>query len=55
MSNVLAYTVADIQEMLNISRSTAYKLIDDPPFPILRIGKSIRIPKEAFDNWLMHM
>jgi len=55
LSNVLAYTVADIQQMLNISRSTAYKLIDDPPFHIIRIGKSIRIPKEAFDKWLMQI
>lgn len=47
------YTVQDIQTMLNIGRNSAYALVSDPPFPILRIGANIRIPMEGFDNWLM--
>lgn len=36
-----------------ISRTSAYHLVNDPPFPVLRIGNALRIPKEAFDRWLM--
>ncbi len=53
MKNSVAYTVKEIQEMLNISRSSAYFLVSDPPFPVLKIGKSIRVSKEVFDNWRM--
>lgn len=46
------YTVKDIQEILNIGKNTAYQLINSNPFPVIRIGKTYRIPKEAFDRWL---
>ena len=46
------YTVNDIKNMLNISRTSAYQLVNDPPFLVIKIGKNIRIPKEAFERWL---
>ncbi len=47
------YTVEEIRQILKISRSSAYRLVhDDPPFPVIYIGKAIRIPKEGFDQWL---
>lgn len=46
------YTVKDIQSILNISRNTAYELVEKSPFPIKRIGYAIRIPKEPFHRWL---
>lgn len=50
------YFVTDIAEKLCISRTSAYKLINnDPPFPIIRIGRAIRIPKEAFEAWLTQL
>ena len=45
------YTVKDIQEMLKISRTAAYKLINSNQFPIVRIGRSVRVPKEGFNQW----
>ena len=45
------YTVEDIQDILHISRSTAYNLVNQDDFPKLFIGKQIRIPEEAFEKW----
>lgn len=51
------YTVADIQELLQMSRSAAYDFIrkvekENAPFRVIRVGKSYRIPKVSFDQWL---
>lgn len=46
------YTVKDIQAILNISRNTAYELVEESQFPIKRIGNTIQIPKEPFHRWL---
>ncbi len=45
------YTVKEIQEMLNISRTAAYALMHRGLFPVVQIGRSIRIPAEKFDAW----
>jgi len=44
-------TVKDIQTLLQLSRSKAYSLVNSKVFPILKIGKVIRIPKKTFDEW----
>lgn len=46
------YTVREIQRILKISKTAAYSLVDGTHFPVKRIGKSIRISKEVFDNWM---
>ena len=51
MENAQVYTVKDIQDILHISKNTAYKLLADPPFAVVKFGKTIRIPKEGFDSW----
>lgn len=48
----MVYTVKEIQQILRISKTTAYALIDEHLFPVKYIGRSIRIPKEPFDKWL---
>lgn len=45
-------TINDIQKYLKISRSKAYDLIKSPDFPIIRIGKCIRVNENELDNWL---
>ena len=49
---VKTYSVSDIQQMLNISRSSAYQLTQQGLFKVVRIGKTIRISKKSFDEWL---
>ena len=38
--------------MLGISRSSAYKLVKQDDFRVVRIGNSNRVSKKFFDAWL---
>jgi len=49
---VKAYSVEDIAVMLNIGRTAAYNLVHEGHFKIVRIGRSIRISKKSFEEWL---
>lgn len=50
---VKVYFVEEIQNILQISRTTAYTLVKkEPPFRVINIGNSYRISKESFDRWL---
>ncbi|GFN32065.1 helix-turn-helix domain-containing protein [Paenibacillus xylaniclasticus] len=44
--------VKDIQLMLGIGRRQAYELVGSGQFHTVRVGKSIKISKEVFINWL---
>lgn len=46
------YTVVEIQDILGISRPTAYALVKRNEFRSMRIGGQIRISKKSFDEWL---
>ena len=47
------YTVEEIAQMLSISLRSAYNLCNSTTeFRVLRVGGSIRVPKDSFDAWL---
>ncbi|EHG5965502.1 TPA: helix-turn-helix domain-containing protein [Enterococcus faecalis] len=46
------YTIKEVAELLSISNKTAYKLIKENRFAVVRIGRVIRVSKKSFDNWL---
>ena len=47
------YTVEQISRLLAISRRSAYNLCNSTTeFRVLRVGGSIRVPKDSFDAWL---
>lgn len=46
------YTVEEIAAILNIGRTSAYLLVKEGHFKIVRIGHAIRISKKSFDEWL---
>ena len=49
----LVYTVEEIARMLAISQRSAYNLCNHTTeFRVLRVGGSIRVPKDSFDAWL---
>ena len=49
----LVYTVKEIAQMLAISLRSAYNLCNSTTeFRVLRVGGSIRVPKDSFDAWL---
>ena len=46
------YTVEEIAKLLSIGKTTAYALVKEGHFKIVRIGSAIRISKQSFDEWL---
>lgn len=46
------YSVQEIADILQISKSMAYSLCKDAPFKTVKVGKYIRISKPSFDSWL---
>lgn len=46
------YTVDEIQDILSISKPSAYNLVKSGIFRYVRIGGSIRVSKKSFDEWL---
>lgn len=51
-SEKLTYTVAEIAQILNIGKNSAYKLVSENKFKSVRIGKIVRISRQSFDDWL---
>lgn len=45
-------TVKQLQEVLSISRTLAYRLCNRKDFPCVRIGKCLRIHRDGLRAWL---
>ena len=51
--DALVYKVEEIAQILAISSRAAYNLCKSTKdFKVIRIGKSVRVNKQSFDNWL---
>lgn len=46
------YSISEIAKILDISNKSAYSLIHEDFFRYVRIGRTIRISKKSFDQWL---
>lgn len=42
-----------VAKVLGVSSSSAYKLMHEPGFPVLRVGNRMLVPKEQFIQWVM--
>lgn len=42
-----------VAKVLGVSPSSAYELMHEPDFPMLRIGNRMVIPKEQFIQWVV--
>ena len=40
-------------KVLGVSPSSAYELMHEPGFPVLRVGNRMLVPKEQFIQWVM--
>ena len=40
-----------VAQVLGVSISTAYELMNEPGFPVLRVGSRMVVPKEKFIRW----
>lgn len=41
-----------VAKVLGVSPSSAYELMHEPDFPVLRIGNRMVVPKEQFIQWV---
>lgn len=46
------FTVKEVQHILRIGQVNAYQLIQTPGFPVVKIGRAYRIPRDGFFRWL---
>jgi excisionase family DNA binding protein len=51
-SGSLVYSVAELQQMLGVSRSVIYECLRAGIIPCLKLGRRYIIPKVAFHKWL---
>lgn len=50
----LVYSPKEVSELLNVSVSTVYEMINQKVIPSVRIGRKHIIPKHTFENWLIN-
>ena len=48
----LLLNVKQLVDLMGVSDSSIYELIQEDDFPSLRIGKRIVVPKEKFIQWV---
>lgn len=48
-------TINDVATILRIGRTKAYELSKLTGFPVIKIGKSIRVSKQKLEEWLKNM
>ena len=46
------YTVEEIQDILGVSKTSAYNLVKSNVFHSVKIGDHYHISKKSFDKWL---
>lgn len=52
ISERLSYSVAEIAEILNVSKRSVYNLCANGVIKSVKIGTKLRISKKSFDEWL---
>ena len=45
-------TMKHIQEVLGLSKPKTYELAHTRGFPVVKFGKALRVPRDAFLHWL---
>ena len=51
MAERLTYSVAEVAELLGLGKNSAYDLAASGAFPVLRSGRRLLIPRQAFLRW----
>ena len=52
MSERMLLRVEEVSQMLGIGRSTVFEMIARHELPVLRIGRLVRVPRHALDDWI---
>ena len=45
-------TVRDVEAELQLGRTRTYELIRSGQIPVIRLGRSVRVPREALRQWI---
>jgi excisionase family DNA binding protein len=48
----IVLTVKEVAEILSIDTRTAYNIMDEKGFPLIRIGRLKRVNRDSFFKWL---
>lgn len=54
-SEPILLTVSEVQALTQLGRTKVYELIGAGKLPIIRIGRSVRIRRDALDKWLAEL
>ena len=50
LSDVRFLTVAEVADMMRVSRMTVYRIIHSGELPAIRFGRSFRVPESAVQD-----
>lgn len=45
-------TVAEVADVMRVSKMTVYRLLHSGEMPAVRVGRSFRVPQDALDHYL---
>ena len=48
----LLLTIKEVQDVTRLGRTKVYELMRDGQLPVVRIGRAIRVRREALEQWL---
>ena len=48
----LLLRASEVASLLGLGRSTVFALLADGELPIVRIGRSVRVPRAALERWI---
>lgn len=52
LGQVRFLTVAEVAEIMRVSRMTVYRLVHSGELPAVRVGRSFRVPENAVHSYL---
>jgi excisionase family DNA binding protein len=47
-------TVAEVAALMRVSKMTVYRLVNTGTLPAVRVGRSVRVPEQAVNDYLRH-
>lgn len=42
----------EVQKILNVSKGKMYELLNSKDFPVVRVGRCFRVPRESLRKWI---
>lgn len=52
LNEVRLLTVAEVAQIMRLSKMTVYRMVNSGALPALKVGRSVRIPEHVVDEYL---